>query len=67
MHRRLAELVTEPELRARHLALSDPAGEGANTGSPWMRLQRSPAPEEHPPQPPNLLELAIGLQVVHDP
>jgi DNA-binding CsgD family transcriptional regulator len=27
MHRRLAELVTEPELRARHLALSDPVGE----------------------------------------
>jgi DNA-binding CsgD family transcriptional regulator len=27
MHRRLAELVTEPELRARHLALSDPTGE----------------------------------------
>jgi DNA-binding CsgD family transcriptional regulator len=27
MHRRLGELVTEPELRARHLALSDPTGE----------------------------------------
>jgi DNA-binding CsgD family transcriptional regulator len=27
MHRRLAELVTEPELHARHLALSDPTGE----------------------------------------
>lgn len=27
MHRRLAELVTEPELRARHLALSDATGE----------------------------------------
>lgn len=27
MHRRLAEVVTAPELRARHLALADPAGE----------------------------------------
>jgi DNA-binding CsgD family transcriptional regulator len=27
MHRRLAELVTEPELRARHLALCDTSGE----------------------------------------
>ena len=27
MHRRLAELVFEPELRARHLALSDATGE----------------------------------------
>ena len=27
MHRRLAELVTEPELRARHLALSDATGQ----------------------------------------
>jgi DNA-binding CsgD family transcriptional regulator len=27
MHRRLAEIVTEPELRARHLALADPAGQ----------------------------------------
>ena len=27
MHRRLAQLVDEPELRARHLALSDPIGE----------------------------------------
>ncbi len=27
MHRRLAELATEPELRARHLALSDATGE----------------------------------------
>lgn len=27
MHRRLAALVAEPELRARHLALSDPTGE----------------------------------------
>jgi DNA-binding CsgD family transcriptional regulator len=26
-HRRLAEVVAEPELRARHLALADPAGE----------------------------------------
>lgn len=26
MHRRLAELLTDPELHARHLALSDPAG-----------------------------------------
>lgn len=26
-HRRLAQIVTEPELRARHLALADPAGE----------------------------------------
>jgi DNA-binding CsgD family transcriptional regulator len=29
MHRRLAEVVTEPELRARHLAQADPAGEPA--------------------------------------
>jgi DNA-binding CsgD family transcriptional regulator len=29
MHRRLAQIVTEPELRARHLALADPAGEPA--------------------------------------
>jgi DNA-binding CsgD family transcriptional regulator len=27
MHRRLAEVVTEPELHARHLALADPTGE----------------------------------------
>ena len=29
MHRRLAEIVAEPELRARHLALSDTAGDPA--------------------------------------
>ena len=52
MHRRLAELVTEPELRARHLALSDATGQ-PQPSRPWTRRQRSPAPGAPPPQRPN--------------
>jgi DNA-binding CsgD family transcriptional regulator len=60
MHRRLAELVTEPELRARHLALSDTSGEpqtldALDTAAEIARSRGAPAAAAE------LLELAIGL------
>lgn len=60
MHRRLAELVTEPELRARHLAMSDTTGEpqtleALDTAAHIARLRGAPAAAAE------LLELAIGL------
>ncbi|OBB96484.1 LuxR family transcriptional regulator [Mycobacterium sp. 852002-40037_SCH5390672] len=60
MHRRLAELVTEPELRARHLALSDATGEpqtveALDAAAEMARARGAPAAAAE------LLELAIGL------
>ncbi|MCV7100818.1 helix-turn-helix transcriptional regulator [Mycobacterium palustre] len=60
MHRRLAELVTEPELRARHLALSDPTGEpqtleALDTAAEIARGRGAPATASE------LLELAMRL------
>ncbi|OBH83807.1 LuxR family transcriptional regulator [Mycobacterium scrofulaceum] len=60
MHRRLAELVSEPELRARHLALSDPTGEpetleALDTAAEIARGRGAPAAAAE------LLELAMGL------
>jgi DNA-binding CsgD family transcriptional regulator len=60
MHRRLAELITEPELRARHLALSDGVGEpqtleSLDTAADIARGRGAPAAAAE------LLELAIGL------
>ncbi|WP_241524264.1 helix-turn-helix transcriptional regulator [Mycobacterium paraense] len=60
MHRRLAELVAEPELRARHLALSDATGEprtleALDTAADLARRRGAPAAAAE------LLELAIGL------
>ena len=60
MHRRLAELVTEPELRARHLALSDATGEqqtieALDAAAEIARGRGAPAAAAE------LLELAIGL------
>ncbi|MCV7100146.1 helix-turn-helix transcriptional regulator [Mycobacterium palustre] len=60
MHRRLAELVAEPELRARHLALADATGEprtieALDTAAEIARGRGAPAAAAE------LLELAIGL------
>lgn len=60
MHRRLAELVTEPELRARHLALSDPSGEAEtvaalDSAADIARDRGAPAAAAE------LLELAVRL------
>jgi DNA-binding CsgD family transcriptional regulator len=60
MHRRLAEIVAEPELRARHLALSDPAGDPAtlealDTAAGIARTRGAPAAAAE------LLALAIDL------
>jgi DNA-binding CsgD family transcriptional regulator/tetratricopeptide (TPR) repeat protein len=60
MHRRLAELVTEPELRARHLALSDPNGEpqtleALDTAAEIARSRGAPAAAAE------LIDLAIDL------
>ena len=60
MHRRLAELVVEPELRARHLALSDATGEPAtiealDAAAEIARARGAPAAAAE------LLELAMGL------
>jgi DNA-binding CsgD family transcriptional regulator len=60
MHRRLAEVVTEPELRARHLALADPAGEAEtlealDTAADIARGRGAPTAAAE------LLQLAIGL------
>ena len=60
MHRRLAELVFEPELRARHLALSDATGEpetidALDAAAEIAQSRGAPAAAAE------LLELAIGL------
>jgi DNA-binding CsgD family transcriptional regulator len=60
MHRRLADLVTEPEVRAHHLALCDPVGEpqtlaALDTAADIARMRGAPAAAAE------LLELAIGL------
>ena len=60
MHRRLAGLVTEPELRARHLALSAASAEpevteALDTAAEIARARGAPAAAAE------LLELAIGL------
>jgi DNA-binding CsgD family transcriptional regulator len=60
MHRRLADIVDEPELRARHLALSDPAGgpatlEALDGAATIARGRGAPAAAAE------LLELAIQL------
>ena len=60
MHRRLAELVDEPELRARHLALADTTGEpqtidALDTAAEIARARGAPAAAAE------LLELAIGV------
>jgi ATP/maltotriose-dependent transcriptional regulator MalT len=60
MHRRLAELVTEPELRARHLAHSDPTGEtqtldALDTAAEIVRSRGAPAAAAE------LIDMAIGL------
>ena len=60
MHRRLAELVVEPELRARHLALSDATSEPAtiealDAAAEHARARGAPAAAAE------LLELAMGL------
>jgi DNA-binding CsgD family transcriptional regulator len=60
MHRRLAELVYEPELRARHLALADTSGEpetvaALDAAADIARNRGAPAAAAE------LLELAFGL------
>lgn len=60
MHRRLAELVVEPELRARHLALSDAIGEpetidALDAAAGVAQARGAPAAAAE------LLELAINL------
>lgn len=60
MHRRMAELVTEPELHARHLALSDATGEAQtlhalDTAAEIARGRGAPAAAAE------LIDLAIGL------
>lgn len=60
IHRRLAEVVREPELRARHLALADPVGEpetlsALDVAADIARGRGAPAAAAE------LLELAIGL------
>ena len=60
MHRRLAELIAEPELRARHLALADTSGEpetvaALDTAAEIARDRGAPAAAAE------LVELAVGL------
>jgi DNA-binding CsgD family transcriptional regulator len=60
MHRRLAQLVVEPELRARHLALSDATGEpqtieALDTAAEIAHARGAPAAAAE------LLDLAINL------
>jgi DNA-binding CsgD family transcriptional regulator/tetratricopeptide (TPR) repeat protein len=60
MHRRLAQLVVEPELRARHLALSDAIGQpetidALDTAAEFAQARGAPAAAAE------LLELAINL------
>ncbi len=60
MHRRLAELVFEPELRARHLALSDATGEPETINALDAAAEIAQA-RGAPAAAAELLELAIGL------
>lgn len=60
MHRRLADVVTEPELRARHLALSAVAGD-ETTYAALDAAARSASARGAPAAAAELLELAIGL------
>ncbi|OBI13936.1 LuxR family transcriptional regulator [Mycobacterium sp. E2327] len=60
MHRRLATLVTEPELRARHLALSAPTADPA-TLQALDAAARSARVHGAPMAAAEMLELAIGL------
>jgi ATP/maltotriose-dependent transcriptional regulator MalT len=60
MHRRLAEIVDEPELRARHLALATTSGdqvtlEALDTAAEKARVRGAPAAAAE------LMDLAIGL------
>ncbi|MDT5326352.1 MAG: hypothetical protein QOF25_3504 [Mycobacterium sp.] len=60
MHRRLAEILDEPELRARHLALAAASGDpltlrSLDSAAHMARLRGSPAAAAE------LVELAIGL------
>src|SRR5262249_23073655 len=60
MHRRLADLVDEPELRARHLALAATSGDNVtlqalDTAAEAARIRGAPAAAGE------LLELEIGL------
>jgi DNA-binding CsgD family transcriptional regulator len=66
MHRRLAELTAEPELRARHLALADTSGEpetvvALDAAAEIARDRGAPAAAAE------LVELAVGLAGDHDP
>jgi ATP/maltotriose-dependent transcriptional regulator MalT len=60
MHRRLAQLVVEPELRARHLALSDAIGE-PETIDALDRAAEVAQSRGAPAAAAELLELAINL------
>ncbi|WP_231639741.1 AAA family ATPase [Mycobacterium sp. Marseille-P9652] len=60
MHWRLAELTTEPELRARHLALSDTSGQ-PETVSALVSAAGIARDRGAPAAAAELLELAIGL------
>ncbi|MGA7054875.1 MAG: AAA family ATPase, partial [Mycobacterium sp.] len=66
MHRRLAELTAEPELRARHLALADTSGEpetvaALDAAAEIARDRGAPAAAAE------LVELAVGLAGDNDP
>ncbi len=60
MHRRLAGIVTEPELQARHLALAVTVGDAATLNS-LDAAARSAGLRGAPAAAAELLELAIGL------
>ena len=60
MHRRLAELLAEPELRARHLALASSAGD-QQTLSSLDTAAHSARQRGAPAHAAELLELAMGL------
>jgi len=60
MHRKLAELVAEPELRARHLALSDTTGEPATIDALDAAAEIAHA-RGAPAAAAELLDLAINL------
>ena len=60
MHRRLAEILTEPELRARHLALASAAGD-PHTLSALDAAAHTARQRGAPAFAAELLDLAIGL------
>ena len=60
MHRRLADIVVEPELRARHLALSDPSG-GPDTLAALDEAADIALGRGAPAAAVELLEFAINL------